>query len=263
LDWAGRRALAAGLLLCALLPICVWAEELPLATMPPLEVGKEVPARIVDMIRIAQTEVVVANKQAMPRNNKYSIWYFNDQRKIGWCACFVSWCANQAGIPLMKRRNAAPLPDYAVFATNEAAVGNTYVTYEAAGRITDIPRPGYQVIYGVRGSTPYTHVGLVESVKDLGDGVYELTSLEGNVSSTCKRYAYRYILNPTRAHRNFRAIPAQEQTRNDAQYKLHRETWYITGFGQTWIPEAEQKPPAPNRPEKPPSEEDPSQENPF
>lgn len=248
-----RWIVTAGLLLSALLPICVWAEELPQSTMPPLEVGEEVPQQIVEMIRIAQAEVVAANKQALPRNNKYSIWYFNDQRKIGWCACFVSWCANEAGLPLMKKKGAELLPDDAVFATNEAAVGNTYVTYETAGRITDIPRPGYQVIYGVIGSTPYTHVGMVESVKDLGDGVYELTTLEGNVGSTCKRYAYRYVLHPMQAHKNFVTIPADQQTRDDAQYKRHKENWYITGFGQTWIPQAEQ-----NAPAKTLSEENPS-----
>jgi len=229
------------LLFCVFLPLSGWATELPQPTMPPLEVDEEVPAQIVEMIRIAQAEVVAADKKALPRNNKYSIWYFNDQRRIGWCSCFISWCAHQAGLPLLKKKDAEPMPDDAVFVTNEAAVGNTFVTFEAAGRITDIPRPGYTIIYGVRGSTPYTHVGMVESVQYLGDGVYELTTLEGNVSNTCKRYAFRYVLNPTRAHRNFVAIPAQEQIREDAQYKLHKENWYITGFGQTWIPKAEQR----------------------
>ena len=229
------------LLFCVVLPLCGWAAELPQPTMPPLEVDGEVPAQIVEMIRIAQAEVVAADKQALPRNNKYSIWYFNDQRKIGWCSCFVSWCANEAGLPLLKKKDAQPMPDQAVFMTNEAAVKNTYLTFEAAERITHIPRPGYKIIYGVRGSTPYTHVGMVESVRDLGDGVYELTTLEGNVSNTCKRYAFRYVLNPSQANRNFVAIPAQEQTRDDAQYKLHKENWYITGFGQTWIPLAEQR----------------------
>ena len=231
-----RRLCFLGLLLCVLLPACVVADDLPQPTMPPLEVGEEVPAQIVEMIRVAQAEVVAADKKAMPRNNKYSIWYFDDQRKIGWCSCFVSWCGNQAGLPLVKKKEAEPLPDDAVFMSNEASVPNTFVVYQKTERITDIPRPGYEVIYGVIGGTPYTHVGMVESVKDLGDGVYELTTLEGNVANTCKRYCFRYILNPKQAHRNFKPVPDREQTRDDAQYKLHKDNWYITCFGQTWKP---------------------------
>lgn len=228
------RAASLCLTLSFLISGCAWAGEQTQSTMPPLEVGDEVPEQIVDMIRIAQAEVVAADKQALPKNNKFSVWYFHDQRKIGWCSCFVSWCADQAGLPLLKMDDAAPMPDDAVLVTNEAKVPNTFVAYEKAGRISDIPRPGYEVIYGVIGSTPYTHVGIVESVKDLGDGVYELTTLEGNVANTCKRFCYRYILNPKVKHRNFKTVPAEEQTRSDAQYKLHQENWYITGFGQTW-----------------------------
>ena len=239
LDRMGVWAAALGLLLCVVLPVLAWATDLPQPTMPPLEVGEEVPGQIVEMIRIAQAEVVAADKKALPRNNKYSIWYFNDQRKIGWCSCFVSWCANAAGLPLLKKKDAAPMPDAAVFVSNEAAVPNTYVVYETAQRLTDIPRPGYQIIYGVIGSTPYTHVGMVESVKDLGDGLYELTTLEGNVSNTCKRYAFYYVLNPERLHRNLVAIPAESQTRDDAQYKLHKDNWYVTAFGATWLPKGE------------------------
>ncbi|MCL2544426.1 MAG: CHAP domain-containing protein [Clostridia bacterium] len=236
---AGVRAAALGLLLCVLLPVCARAGELPQPTMTPLEAGEEVPEQIAQMIRVAQAEVVALDKRALPRSNKYSIWYYNDQRRIGWCSCFISWCANEAGLPLLKKADAEPMPGDAVFVTNEASVFNTYTAYEAAGRITDIPRPGYHIVYGVIGSTPYTHVGLVESVKDLGNGVYELTTLEGNVSNTCKRYSFYYILNPERPHRNFVPIPAELQIRDDAQYKLHKDNWCITGFGASWLPRGE------------------------
>ncbi len=237
-----RAALSLFLIFTALSPLSAFAAEAPAATPPPeskpakaTETGEPtMPQQIADMVRIAQEEAIAANKETMPRNNKYTVWYFGDQRKVGWCSNFVSWCANEAGISLLKDDDAVPMPDDAVFVTNEAKVPNTFVAYNLAERITDIPRPGYEVIYGVIGSTPYTHVGIVETVKDLGDGVYELTTIEGNVSNTVKRYCYRYHLNPKVAHRNFKAVPAEEQTRDDAQYKLHKENWYITGFGQTW-----------------------------
>jgi hypothetical protein len=170
----------------------------------------------------------------LPRSNKYTLWYFGDKRGVGWCSNFVSWCANEAGLPLLKDKDAAPVPDDALLVTNEAKVPNTQRAYRNAERFTDVPRPGYEIIYGVLGSTSSTHVGLVESVTDLGDGEYELTTLEGNVSNTVKRYCFRYLLNPTRKYHNFKTVPKALQTRTDAQYKLHKDDWYVTGFGQTW-----------------------------
>ena len=90
------------------------------------------------------------------------------------------------------------------------------------------------MIYGVRGSTPYTHVGIVESVKELGDGVYELTTIEGNVNSTIKRMNYRYDATPREKYNNLSVIPEAEITRENCQYTLHKDNWYITGFGATW-----------------------------
>lgn len=44
--------------------------------------------------------------------------------------------------------------------------------------------PGVSGDGGVRQSTPYTHVAIVESVKELGGGLYELTTIEGNLNPT-------------------------------------------------------------------------------
>jgi hypothetical protein len=235
---ARARIAASGLLFFVLLVAGAFAGELPKSTMPPLEVGEDVPEAVVRMIRIAQAEVVEADKKAMPRNNKYSVRQYNDQRKIGWCVCFVNWCADEAGLPLMKKKEAEPVPEEAVFASNEGSVPKSFLVYQQTERLTDVPQPGYLVIYGVIGGTPYTHVGMVETVTELKEGEYLLTTLEGNVANTVKRFCYRYTLNPVRKHRNFLPVRADDQTRDDAQYKLHSENWYITAFGQTWKPGA-------------------------
>jgi len=86
----------------------------------------------------------------------------------------------------------------------------------------------------VRGSTPYTHVGIVETVKELGDGRYELTTVEGNINSTIKRMNYIYDATPAEKYRNMSEIPENEITRENCQYTVHKKDWYITGFGNTW-----------------------------
>ena len=97
-----------------------------------------------------------------------------------------------------------------------------------------VPKPGYLVIYGVRASTPYTHVAIVESVKEMGDGVYELTTIEGNLNSTVRRINYRYDATPKRQYYNMSAVPEDEITEENCQYKLQKDDWYVTGFCATW-----------------------------
>jgi hypothetical protein len=210
----------------------------------------EPPPEILRMIETARQQFDLHGRKPIPKNNDYSRWYFEDERKIGWCAVFVSWCAQQAGVRLVKEaeselykeEGASPFPAEAVFASNEAHVVRTQNTYRNLGRFTDIPLPGYQVIYGVIGGTSSTHVGLVETVREIAPGVYELTTLEGNVSNTVKRYCTRYTLHPKQKYHNYRAVPRAEQTRTDVQYKLQKEGWYITGFGATWLPDGRRGP---------------------
>ncbi len=254
-------ALAACALLCAMAaPTCAakptkTPKPTPTATPTPTEVPRvtplpeaaerqpgEMPPQIRRMIEVAQEQLERHGTRPIKPNNDYSRWYFHDERKIGWCACFVAWCADQAGVPLMKEamseaylaEGAQPLGDDIVFASNEAHVVRTQNTYRNLNRFTDIPRPGYQVIYGVIGGTSSTHVGLVETVTELSPGVYELTTIEGNVSDTVKRYCTRYTVKPKQKYQNYRAVPKAEQSRDGVQYKLQKAEWYITGFGVTW-----------------------------
>lgn len=109
----------------------------------------------------------------------------------------------------------------------EGRVGNVRLAFEEHGRWLDgtegaVPKPGYLVIYGVRSSTPYTHVAIVESVRDLGGGLYELTTIEGNLNSTVRRINYRYKREPQAQIYNMSVVPENEITQENCQYTLRR-----------------------------------------
>lgn len=195
----------------------------------------EMPEKIRRFIEVAQNEFTQTNWERLPKDNKYTIWFYGDHRQIGWCSVFLIWCANEAGIPLFEMES-VEVPQDGVFSCREGRVGNVKLGFESVGRWTETepPRPGDLLIYGVRGSTPYTHIGMVETVTDLGDDVYELTTIEGNVGATVKRYRFRYDLTPKRAYHNMSEVPQDERTDENCQYKLHDEEWYVFGFCRTW-----------------------------
>ena len=196
---------------------------------------EQIPEKIRRFIDVARTEFEANDWKKLPKDNKYTVWYYGDHRQIGWCSVFLIWCANEAGIPLFKK-DAVEMPEDGIFSCIEGRVGNVKLGFESVGRWTETepPKPGYLIIYGVRGSTPYTHIAMVETVTEISEGTYELTTLEGNINSTVKRYRYRYDLTPKKAYYNMSAVPEDERTDENCQYKLHNEKWYVFGFCKTW-----------------------------
>lgn len=200
-----------------------------------------------DMPLAARNFVLLARAQfekhawaKLPKNNEYTKWFYQDNREIGWCSVFQIWCAYHSGLQLVKYKQDVTVGEDECISAMEGRVGNVYYAFDQHGRwqqadqMEAIPKPGYLVIYGVRGSTPYTHVAIVESVKEMGDGVYELTTIEGNINSIVKRMNYRYDATPKKKYYNMSAIPESEITEENCQYKLQKDTWYITGFCETW-----------------------------
>ena len=101
---------------------------------------------------------------------EYIYWYFGDASAHGdnyaWCAAFVSWCANRAGI------STETIPKFARVQSEGQA------TFKSWGRLrpsTYIPEPGDLIFY-------VNHVGIVESVDE--DGI---TSIEGNYQDCVRR----------------------------------------------------------------------------
>ena len=205
-----------------------------------IEFPEDMPLAARNFVLTARAEFEKHPFEKLPKANEYTQWYYRDKREIGWCSVFQIYCAYHSGVQLIKYKQDVTVADGDVISPMEGRVGNVYYAFEQHGRwqqadkMEAIPKPGYIIIYGVRGSTPYTHVGIVETVKELGDGRYELTTVEGNINSTIKRMNYIYDATPAEKYRNMSEIPENEITRENCQYTVHKKDWYITGFGNTW-----------------------------
>lgn len=201
---------------------------------------EEMPKIARDFVLLARTEFELHPFEKLPKANDYTKWYYQDKREIGWCSVFQMWCAYHSGMQLIRYKQGVDVADDECISAMEGRVGNVYYAFDEHGRWmsateeVSVPKPGYLVIYGVRASTPYTHVAIVESVTEIGDGVYELTTIEGNVNSTIKRMNYRYDSTPKKKYYNMFTIPEAERRLENVQYKLQLDTWYITGFCRTW-----------------------------
>lgn len=169
-----------------------------------------------------------------PKGNKYNKWW---GYAVGWCGAFAGYCLDTAGIPMDSEdaiNKLKPLDSGEPHAIRAAGVPKLDTGYTNLGRVTKIPRPGYLVIYGsVKDSYGYKHVGLVTDAVDLGDGVFRVSTVEGNMGSTVKRYCYLYD-SRNMTHQNLSAVPAEEQTEAKVNYTPHQDTWHVTEFCMTW-----------------------------
>ena len=251
-----RMTLLLAVLLLAVLPCaCALADTAPVNWKEPqrmdtqaegeletygLTFPEEMPLEARNFVLLARAQFEKHNWAKLPKNNEYTKWYYRDNREIGWCSVFQIWCAYHSGLQLVKYKQDVTVAEGDVISAMEGRVGNVYYAFDQHGRwlqcdqVEAVPRPGYLVIYGVRASTPYTHVAIVESVKELGDGVYELTTIEGNINTSVRRMNYRYDATPARKYYNMSRIPDAEITEENCQYKLQKDNWYITGFCRTW-----------------------------
>ena len=204
-----------------------------------LNFPEDMPLAARNFVLTARAEFEKNNWTKLPKNNEYTKWYYHDNREIGWCSVFQIYCAYHSGLQLIRYKQDVTVEPGECISAMEGRVGNVRLAFEEHGRWLDgteggVPKPGYLVIYGVRASTPYTHVAIVESVKALGGDVYELTTIEGNLNSTIRRINYRYDATPKRQYYNMSAVPENEITEENCQYKLQKDDWYVTGFCATW-----------------------------
>jgi len=204
-----------------------------------VQVGeKPVPEEVLPVIEQAIAAWAAADNAAFPKYNLYTQW-FNPAAKngFGWCGAFVGYYFDEAGIemnPEYRAKSAPPLEDGSLFAVRQASQTKLYEGFQSRNRLSHIPRPGYYIIYGRRGSTPYTHVGLVTAAEYLGEGVYALETVEGNLNARIRRYRYLYDSLAERKDRNISAIPAEQQTQPELFMYKYVDNFYINVFGQTW-----------------------------
>ncbi len=201
---------------------------------------------------IAKNYVYVLNReyysvarQRLPKYNQYAKWYYRKKKEVGWCSVFTIYCANAAGFNPIEEKNIDKEASYTDLFVREGQVGNQYDSFNKLGRFVGVPKPGYLVIYvDMKKAYLTTHIGSVVDVEDRGDGVYAVTTVEGNMSNSVKRYTYLYdskasnheITTDTRKHlqNNMSTLPEDEHTDPLCQYELHTDHWSVFGFCQSW-----------------------------
>ena len=108
----------------------------------------------------------------------YWSWYGFDSR-VEWCACFVSWCANECGYI-----EAGIIPRFAGCQSQGIPWFNAVDLWQDSGS-GYIPNPGDIIFFDWEGDGESDHVGIVEYVED--DRVH---TIEGNSSDSCRRRSY-------------------------------------------------------------------------
>ena len=122
-----------------------------------------------DIVKVAASQL--GNVGGRP----YWSWYGFGSR-VEWCACFVSWCANECGMI-----ESGSVPKFAYCPSGVA-------WFKAAGRWLPAgtePSPGDIVFFDWQGDGVSDHVGIVESCN--GSTV---STIEGNSDDACTRSSY-------------------------------------------------------------------------
>lgn len=118
---------------------------------------------------------IALDQQGNPGGAKFWSWYgFNG--RVEWCACFVSWCADQLGYI-----DAGVIPKF-------AGVGTGIDFFKERGQWQSpgyVPAPGDIIFFDWEADGLCDHVGIVESCD--GTTVY---TIEGNTSDICARRQY-------------------------------------------------------------------------
>ncbi len=105
----------------------------------------------------------------------YWSWYGFSGR-VEWCACFVSWCADQCGYI-----DAGIIPKFSY-------VPDGVAYFQSKGQWQDgsyTPKPGDIIFFTWGGDGSADHVGFVENVTD-----GTVNTIEGNTTDSCARRSY-------------------------------------------------------------------------
>ena len=123
----------------------------------------------------SQAIVQVALTQEGNSGDAYWSWYGFDGR-VEWCACFVSWCAQQCGY-----LESGVIPKFSL-------CSDGVDWFQARGQFQDasyVPAAGDIIFFDWGNDGTIDHVGIVESVTN---GV--VNTIEGNSGDICARRSY-------------------------------------------------------------------------
>lgn len=126
------------------------------------------------VIQIARQEIGTKEVPANSNTVKYNTWIYGKEvadtkeSKFPWCAAFVSWCFDQAGLSLGR------------IDVLKGFVGCNYAVNNVAkwGKIVTVPQEGDVCFFDWQGDGRFDHTGLF--VIDLGKGSFE--TIEGNTA---------------------------------------------------------------------------------
>ena len=232
-------------------------KDAPVARQITTEVVQDIPETIQKVLDLAYEQLVETDGAELKEKNKFTEW--RNKYKYGWCGGFITWLMLQLEVP-QEVKNKVPKGEVeGLYHVKEAGVGKLYSGYEKINRITRIPQKGFIAVFGtskaVKGSgvTPYYHVGLVYDVEKLEEGLYRITTIEGNVTSpgddthkkaghTVRMYTRDYHLNAEKKADNMTLVPESERTKEENVlfsygYTYDNKYLYHTIFLMPWIPE--------------------------
>ncbi len=235
-----KRAAALVLALCCMSASALAAKPKPTATPAPVEIPAEVlevPETIQALLDLAESEWEELNGKALKKSNKYTKW--RNDGEWGWCGGFITWCMLQLEVPQKVLNDTHEGEVEGIVHVKEASVGKLLTGYLRMNRTTRVPQKGYLAVYGKRGAGGYVHIGLVTDVEDLGDGKYRLTTIEGNMSNTVRKYIRIYDMNADPHNQDLTMVPEEERTEEETRaftYKIPSK-WYLNMFLMPWLPE--------------------------
>ena len=203
------------------------------------------PELIKNYIYVLNREFYTVKRARLPKYNQYAKWYYGRKNEVGWCSVFTIYCANAAGANPIKVADLETEGESPVQFFREGQVGRQYDGFLELDRFVSVPKPGYLVIYADMSNAYRTvHIGSVTDVEDLGDGLYAVTTVEGNMSNSVKSYCYVYDSNKPnhmvgveeglKLQNNMSELPEQMHSDPLVQYELHTDHWSVFGFCQTW-----------------------------
>lgn len=233
------------------------AKSQPTPTPPPVEIAQAVqqpPEEIQQVLDLAYAEWESLNGKTLKRVNKYTEWRGKGVG-FGWCGGYVTWCMLQVGIPMEELQNMEEGPVEGVFHIKEASVGKLLRGYQMMNRSTNVPQPGFLLVYGC-GYNKTIHVALVYDVQELGEGKYRITTLEGNMANRVKMFIHDYDMNVevdsnNKKSTNLSAIPEEDYPLPASacvDYSLvmakpsdganAKFPYYVNCFLMPWIPDS-------------------------
>lgn len=124
-------------------------------------------------LSVAQGEIGTTENPIGSNRQKYGAWF--GMNGVAWCAIFVSWCANHAGVSSIVPDSFSSVSQFMTWYSNKGL-------YRKKGNYT--PKAGDIMIQKSSGAS---HIGIVESVNSSG-----FTAIEGNSSKRVQRVTYRF-----------------------------------------------------------------------